>query len=424
MSFSDSEFSEKKEEKSKAKKRFINSETKKQKKIYNSLNNSKDLENNKNNIKTKENDLSNDQDVKNITNIYRYITKTLENFIEKNYSNTKFVNNSLREIYSHIKTYLSSLSGVKNIKDKKTNTDNNEQNILYKFKIDDLNQQVNDLKQEIELLSNNETNKLDDGSQKKFKIYNYLKKKNLKLENKTKLDEFKYLLCIQNQQQKINELENKLKLKILEHSSEVKDSKCFPIINQFDLKEHVNPKLIPLTETILKNSKSSRRNRLSNLKDFQKDYYLTITNSGSKTPNKIKFDKINKEKEENKKNEKLQKNLFKSINVNDKEEKQNEKINKRNEADVLFDILKLNSEIIPNKDKKFFVSHPNLEIAGYNQRLNKYKMGVPNKLFSFKFSKNIDKNAFYKFPSTLNQIFLELEKLRIHANNTDIINNI
>ena len=46
-------------------------------------------------------------------------------------------------------------------------------------------------------------------------------------------------------------------------------------------------------------------------------------------------------------------------------------------------------------------------------------MGVPNKIFSFKFSKNIDKNAFYKFPSTLNEIFVELEKLRINANKAE-----
>ena len=121
----------------------------------------------------------------------------------------------------------------------------------------------------------------------------------------------------------------------------------------------------------------------------------------------------------------FKKGLFKSINVNINEEKQKEKsFNKRNEADVHFNILRLNSEIIPNKDKKYFISHPNLTIAGINQKLNKYNIGIPNKLFSFKFSKNIDKNAFYKFPSTLNEIFVELERLRIHANNTDIINNV
>ena len=78
--------------------------------------------------------------------------------------------------------------------------------------------------------------------------------------------------------------------------------------------------------------------------------------------------------------------------------------------------MKLNSEIIPNKDKNYFISHPNLTIAGYNNRLSKYKIGIPNKIFSFKFSKNMDKNNFYQFPSTLNEMFVELKKLRIPTN--------
>ena len=90
-----------------------------------------------------------------------------------------------------------------------------------------------------------------------------------------------------------------------------------------------------------------------------------------------------------------------------------------NEADIHFKVLKLNTEIIPNKDKNFFISHPNLTIAGINQKLGKYNIGIPNKLFSFKFGKSADKSGFHKFPSTLNEIFVELEKLRIHVNNNN-----
>ena len=427
MSFFDSDSSEKIENNNKNYTKYVNSEKKKKKndKLFKSLNISKNDETKKN-IKTSENDISTNQEAKTITKIYKYITRTLENFIEKNYSNYKFVNNSLKTIYSHIKVYLESLKEIKKPNDKKNTTDDENQKILYEFKIDRLTQQIKELKQEISLLCTNETNKFEAGFPKKFKIYNYLKKKNLKLENKTKLDEFKYLLCIKEQQKKINELENKLKLKILENSKEAKESKLFPIITQFDLKEHVNSKSIPLTQTIIKNSKSSNRN-ICKLKANKKDHFLTITNSGSKTPFKMISDKSNKGKDGNSKNKKDVKELFKSINVDIKEEKPNEK-NKdepktRNKVDFHFNILKLNSEIIPNKDKKFFISHPNLNIAGINTRLDKYTIGIPNKLFSFKFSKNIDKNAFYKFPSTLNEIFVELEKLRIHTNNTDIINN-
>ena len=323
MAFSETDSSEINDENIQPKKQSYSIKKNQNDKLYKSINELKDDDDNdeiRNNIRIKESDISNNQDAKNITKIYKYITKTLENFIEKNYSNFKLVNNSLKAIYSHIKIYLSSLN--KKWKEK-NNKDNDNQNLLYDFKISDLNQQIKDLKYEIELLNSNETNRLDDGSPLKFKIYNYLKKKNLKLENKTKLDEFKYLLCIKEQQKKINELENKLKLKILANSKEVKESKCFPTISQFDLKEHINPKTIPLTQTILKNSKTSKRND-SKITSFKKDCFLTITNSGSRTPYKTLYDKSSKDDEEKSKKKGFKKGLFKSINVNINEEKQKE----------------------------------------------------------------------------------------------------
>ena len=72
-----------------------------------------------------------------------------------------------------------------------------------------------------------------------------------------------------------------------------------------------------------------------------------------------------------------------------------------------------------NKDKKFFISHPNLTIAGVNNKKNKYSTGLPNKIFSFKFSKKLEKNAFFIFPSTLNETLVNLEKLRINKDYID-----
>ena len=340
----------------------------------------------------------------------------LENFIEKNYSNVRFVNDALKTIYSHIKIFLESFKDSKNKKDKKidNNDDNNNQKILYEVKINGLNQQIKELKHELELLNTNESNKFDNVTPKKFKIYNYLKKKNLKLENKTKIDEYKYLLCIEDQQKKINDLENKLKLKILENSEEVKESKLFPTISKFNMNLLKNSKPAPLTQLVLKNSTSIKRNK-SKLAN-KKNYYLTVTNYISKTPYKLLNETQKKEIPKSKKNV-FNEGIYNSINISDKGKNINEfKSEKKNEADIHFKELKLNSEIIPNKDKNFFISHPNLNIAGYNNKLSKYKMGIPNKIFSFKFSKNMDKNNFYKFPSTLNEIFVELEKLRIPTN--------
>ena len=368
------------------------------------------------NIKNKKIYISDEKNEKNITKLYKHITKTLEKFIEKNYSDIPFVNSSLKMIFSHIKALLSSLEKTKNIKEKiKKNED--DKNILYEFKIDDLNQQIKDLKYELELLNINGENKYDDTSLKKYKIYTYLKKKNSKIENKSKLEEFKYLLYIQEQQNKINELEKKLHLKILENLKEAKESRCFPNINQYDTKEHINPKSIPLTESILKKSKSSKKKLVSKLSNQKKDYLMTITNSISKskakTPYRIQTEDIELNEKEKKKKVGFKENIFQKIDINDNQDK---RTFTRNDIDFHFNFLKLNSETIPNRDKKYFISHPNLNIAGYNQKLNKYKMGVPSKIFSFKFSKNIDKNSFYKFPSILNEMFVELEKLRINAN--------
>lgn len=420
MSFSVSESSEKSD---KIKKQFYSTkkQNSKKNKLYKSINSEYNEEDSNKINKTKEDDFNDNNDIRSITKIYKYITKTLEKFIEKNYSQVIFVNNTLRMIYSHIKVLLSSLKKEKNSEQKNDTLDNN-QKLLYEIKINDLNQQLKDLKYEFNLLNTNESNKLDDLSPKKFKIYNYLKRKNLKLENKTKIDEFKYLLCIKEQQNKINELENKLKLAILENSKEVKESKCFPIITKINLISDKNPKSIPLTQTLLKNSNSTKRN-LSKPTGDKYDCFFTITNSTNKTRYNILSEK-KKENQTNPNKIRIKEDLFKSIKIKKiKENSKDKNLDKRSEADIYFNNLKLNSQIIPNRDTNFFISHPNLSLAGYDQKINKYKINLPNKLFSFKFGKNFSKNGRFQFPSTLNEIFVELEKLRIYAKNTEFMNN-
>ena len=192
MSFSDSDYSDKTEGNIK-RIRKLNKTNKGKNKDNNYYDTINDLDDDeiRDMIKNQENedDITNNKDIKNITKTYRYITKMLEDFIEKNYSNVKFVNEALKTIYSHIKIFLESFKHTKNKKDKKkenNNDENNNQKILYEVKINGLNQQIKELKHELELLNTNESNKFDSSSPRKFKIYNYLKKKNLKLENKQK----------------------------------------------------------------------------------------------------------------------------------------------------------------------------------------------------------------------------------------------
>ena len=79
----------------------------------------------------------------------------------------------------------------------------------------------------------------------------------------------------------------------------------------------------------------------------------------------------------------------------------------------------INGENIINKETKYFISHPNLTIAGMDGKKSKYSNGLPNKMFSFKFSKNLEKNAFFIFPSVLKETLVNLEKLRINKNYID-----
>ena len=150
MEFSDSESSEKNNSENINLLKKAYSDKKKKNPINDlsrSINESKNEDNNKE-IKNSEKDLFKNQYIRNITKTYKYITRTLEEFIEKNYSNYKFVNSSLKVIYSHIKIYLSSLKKSKT-KDKR-NDNNDNQNLFYQFQIDDLNQQIKDLKYEID----------------------------------------------------------------------------------------------------------------------------------------------------------------------------------------------------------------------------------------------------------------------------------
>ena len=120
MAFSESESSEKSNEYIKKHKNFDILNKEKDKKVdYSKIINDSNDEENQNNIKNSENGVINNKDAKHITKIYKIIIRTLESFIEKNYSNFKFVDSALGVIYSHIKAYLSSLKDEKSIKIKK-----------------------------------------------------------------------------------------------------------------------------------------------------------------------------------------------------------------------------------------------------------------------------------------------------------------
>ena len=413
--------------------------------------------------------LSNLSDSKEFSTFFENIKNLIENFIEKNNTNNKLIFSNIMKIYSYINSLLISLTKNNEItilnnslENSKNNLENYKLKISYENKIDELNKKIKELHHEIELLNVNEENKKNF---KNFGVYSTLKRKIFELESKLKLNEMKYLLCIKEQQTKITALEKELKIKKIETEfNDMKETRCFPHLTQYNYKEDINPKSIPLTKSILKtiSSERKRKKNKTHIKTTKKNSFLAITNLNTNIVNNPLINNKNNNRRENylkttynKNNNIFLKNLIKSDDRGDIYRYSPDKINSEKTMIKSFDFLKQNifeedegnssstlryrklsggcednDEInikilkefnnnIINKDKKFFISHPNLTIAGVNNKKNKYSIGLPNKIFSFKFSKKLEKNAFFIFPSTLYETLVNLEKLKINKNYKD-----
>ena len=423
------------------------------------------------NTENKNNDTKTiNSDSEEFSTFFEYIKNLIENFIKKNNTNIKLIFSTIMKIKSFTNSLLNSLTKSsdivildKNLEESKNILENYKLKVSYEIKIDELNKKIKELYHEIELLNINEENKKN---YKNFGIYNSLKRKIFELESKLKLEEFKYLLCIKEQQTKISELEKELKIKKIEVDfNDIKETRCFPHLTQYNYKEDINPKSIPLTKTFLKTI-STERKRTKNktqLRTTKKNSFFTITNSNTNTINnqiinntnnnsrqnnlKTTYNKnnspikkyiikneegvdtnrygrnnINSEKVMIKSVDFLKKNNLVENEGNSNSSLKNRKLSQDNEDNDNINIKNLNdfnNNNIMNKDKKFFISHPNLTIAGVNNKKNKYVNGLPNKVFSFKFSKKLEKNAFFIFPSTLNETLVNLEKLRINKDYID-----
>ena len=405
-----------------------------------------------------------------IISIYGQIFIIIQDFIQKNKENNSLIFLALYKIYSYINSIFSSLTQNELNYNEKTNeninaksSDNlknnnfldNNSKLLYELKIEELNKKIKKLNQDSKITNFYEVDKANSKLSKKDGINNYLKKKILELEDKLKINEYNYLLYIQELQNKLSYLENDLRMKeILKEYNESKNIRCFPNLTQFNLEENINPKSIPLTKSILKDINSSKKkNNLSKLKELFGDS-LVLTNSRTRNTQNIKNSKQNhfktadddnniSKKVNVKNNENENGNEFKNIpkildyditrfksydflkqkNINDEDEeidnnfpissrlkKISEKpIDEYNEDKNLKILKNFNIKNIINKEKKYFISHPNLTIAGINKK-NKYNKGLPNKFFSFKFNKNFEKDAFFIFPSIFSETIINLKK--------------
>ena len=240
---------------------------------------------------------------------------------------------------------------------------------------------------ENELNSFNKLNSfISETSSRIFKINNnskrlkLLEQKNTDLEDKLKSEKWKYLFCIGEQHKKIKELEKELNQKSFENmtENESRQLKCFPYAKRFDMLDKYSQRIKTQTKNITDKS---------NNKTF-KNYFFELDKN------------LNKSDEEN--------NLIK----NSKELiESGEKILKEK---------KLKNKFL-NKEGTYFISHPKLKYLKSDLNMKTWKTNeiidsLPKGVLKHKFTSKSQKNHLIVFPSSLNQIMVNLEKLRIHNN--------
>ena len=329
------------------------------------------------------------EDFLEIKSTYNYIIKQIDslmNKLNKNnyediYSLLMKIKNFINKIISDqilIKRDISHRSDMKQDKeDKYTNYNNCKYSFDKRFILS--KEQDND--------SFNKMNSyINETSSRFFKINNnskrvkILEQRNIDLEDKLKTEKLKYLFCIGEQHKKIKELEKELNQKNVENMTqiELKQYKCFPYYKKFNF----------------------------------------LDNQHTKTRNKL----LNQKVHNNKRHKKYVLEQYNNLNKSEKEDdliQNTEEIIEYGEKIVKKKELEGNK--ILDKQGNYFISHPKLKYIKDDLNMKAWKTNelidsLPKELLRHKFTSKSQKNHLIVFPSSLNQIMVNLEKLRIHNN--------
>ena len=232
----------------------------------------------------------------------------------------------------------------------------------------------------------------------KLKLSNQ-NQKNSDLEDKLKTENLKYLFCIGEQNIEIKKLEQELTKKSFDNMSqnELKDFRCFPYYKKFDISDSSS------NQTKRQNVIMNQRLNSLNKKQLKKIYY---ENYIDKSDNQVES-AINNNRE-------------------DLTELTNKDIIEYGEKVVNEKKLKGNRFI--DRKGKYYISHPKLKYIKNNLNMKSWKTNelldsFPKELLRHKFTSKSQKDSLIVFPSSLNQIITNLEKLRIHNNFTKMEND-
>ena len=288
-----------------------------------------------------------------IISTYNYILYKLESLMNSlNEYNYNYVYSQL----INIKKYINEITSNDFTKKKKS-IKKKEEDDKYHISFDkDLNNPINKSSSDINITS------LRFNSTKRRKI-NLLNQKYSDLEEKLKTENLKYLFCICEQNMEIKKLEKELNKRSFDNMTQ-KDFKCFPYYKKYDISES------PINYTKHKKLMINTRPNSINKKKLKKLYYEQYLDTSA-----------NKE-------------------LNEKKLKENELIDKR---------------------RKYYISHPKLKYIKNDLNMKSWKTNelldsFPKELLKHKFISKSQRNNLIVFPSSLNQIITNLEKLRIHNN--------
>ena len=206
---------------------------------------------------------------------------------------------------------------------------------------------------------------------KSSKRLKFLERKNLDLEDKLKTERWNYLFCIGEQDKKIKELELEL------------NQKCINKKNNYESRQY---KFFPY----------------ANAKTFE-NIDINSERSKTQTTNISKNNFFKQQK--NGKEINLIKNIRDIIERGEKVLK-----NKKSKGSKILD-----------KQRNYFISHPKLKYIKSDLNIKTWKTNelldsLPKGLLKNNFSSKSQKNNLIVFPSSFNQIIVNLEKLRSHDN--------
>jgi hypothetical protein len=384
-------------------KTFINLSKEKSKLKFNALlnkANSTSISKNNSSNNFDSNILSESRAYSEISSIYNYIINRMDSLIKNiNKYNYEYVflclikiKDAINLIFSNniiLKRNNSNISPLKLNKESmfKYNDFNSKEKNLNKRSIllDDKGQEINSFSNKINSNMNETSSEIYiNNTSKRIKL---LRQKNSDLEEQIKIEKLKYLFCIGEQHKKIKKLEEELNKKNVDNmpKNEIKKIRCFPYYKKYDF----------LDKCVLKTK--DEKNLSSNNKKRHKKFFVSQYENFDNYENEDKIDNINeKELIENTKNiiECGEKVLYK----------------KEMEGNKLLD-----------REGNYLVSHPKLkyikdELNMKSWKTNELLDSFPKQFLRHKFGSKSQKNSLIDFPSSLNQIIVNLEKLRIHNN--------